>query len=329
MSTAILDAEKIPGQSLDIKTVIAADPKAVYQFRAKRLAELAEESGLAEYFGLLEQLVGAQEKVSALYGEAAKSCFGPQPKLDLSQSQPMAQQHFEWGNYWQSVLLELISELMPKVSTDLHVVLKELAKAKADVLQGYAQSMLGGRFAEVPAQYSLFIWAALSVYWSHWAVNVAQALADKAEAHKRLCPVCGSHPVGSVIKEEPRVGLRYLHCSLCETEWHEVRAECTSCGESKGVFLWAETETNAAIRVESCDTCQGYTKMFFTDINPRLEVAADDLATLVMDSHLVEQGYSATTVNPLLLAHEQEVEPLLSEELQRENEPEPKVGDIH
>ncbi|ABZ75071.1 formate dehydrogenase accessory protein FdhE [Shewanella halifaxensis HAW-EB4] len=326
MSTAILDAEKIPTQSLEIKTVIPADPKAVYQFRAQRLAELAEESGLAEYFGLLEQLVGAQQKVAALYGEAAKSCFGPKPKLDLSQSQPMAQQHFEWGNYWQSVLLELISELMPKVSTDLHVVLKELAKAEADVLQGYAKSMLSGRFAEVPAQYSLFIWAALSVYWSHWAVEVAQGLADAAQAHKRLCPVCGSHPVGSVIKEVPRTGLRYLHCSLCETEWHEVRAECTSCGESKGVFLWAETETKAAIRVESCDTCKGYTKMFFTDINPRLEVAADDLATLVMDSHLVEQGYSATTVNPLLLAHEQE--PQLENEPQ-ESVVQPKVGNIH
>ncbi|GIU27461.1 formate dehydrogenase accessory protein FdhE [Shewanella schlegeliana] len=322
MSTAILDAEKIPSQSLDIKTVIPADPKAVYQFRAQRLAALAEESGLAEYFGLLEQLVIAQQKVAALYGEAARSCFGPQPKLDLSQSQPMAQQHFEWGNYWQSVLLELISELMPKVSTDLHVVLKELAKAEADVLQGYAKSMLSGRIAEVPAQYSLFVWAALSVYWSHWAVDVAQGLADAAQAHKRLCPVCGSHPVGSVIKEEPRTGLRYLHCSLCETEWHEVRAECTSCGESKGVFLWAETETNAAIRVESCNTCMGYTKMFFTDINPRLEVAADDLATLVMDSYLVEQGYSATTVNPLLLAHEQE--PQLESDVVQ-----PKVGDIH
>ncbi|MEC4724388.1 formate dehydrogenase accessory protein FdhE [Shewanella sp. D64] len=321
MSTAILDAEKIPGQSLDIKTVIPANPTAVYQFRAQRLAELAQDSGLTEYFGLLEQLVNAQQKVSAFDGEAAKSCFGLKPRLDLTHSQPMVQEHFEWGNYWQSVLLELLSELMPKVSTELHVVLKTLARADSNELQGYAKSMLGGHFAEVPAQYSLFIWAALSVYWSHWAVDVAEGLAATGESHRRLCPVCGSHPVGSVIKDEPRTGLRYLHCSLCETQWHEVRAECTACGESKGVNLWAETESNAAIRIESCDTCKGYTKMFFTDINPKLEVAVDDLATMVMDNHLVDHGYSATTVNPLLLAHEQEP--------QLELEQQPKVGDIH
>ena len=323
MSTAILDAEKIPGQSLDIKTVIPACPIAVYQFRAQRLAELAQESGLAEYFGLLEQLVSAQQKVAALDGLAAKSCFGPEPRLDLTQSKPMALDHFEWGNYWQSVLLELVSELMPKVSAELRIVLKDLVKADADVVQGYAKSMLSGHLAEVPSQYSLFIWAALSVYWSHWAVDVAEGLAMVGESHRRLCPVCGSHPVGSVIKDEPRTGLRYLHCSLCETQWHEVRAECTACGESKGVNLWAETETNAAIRIESCDTCKGYTKMFFTDINPKLEVAVDDLATMVMDNHLVEHGYSVTTVNPLLLAHEQD------EGFQPSEQPHAKVGDIH
>ncbi|MGL4475926.1 MAG: formate dehydrogenase accessory protein FdhE, partial [Shewanella sp.] len=170
----------------------------------------------------------------------------------------------------------------------------------------YAKSLLCGHFSDVPAQYSLFIWAALSVYWSHWAVAVGETLASRGVAYKTLCPVCGSHPVASVIKDEPRSGLRYLHCSLCESEWHQIRAECTCCGENKGVFLWAETETKAAIRIESCDTCKGYTKMMFTDINPRLEAAVDDLASLVMDKHVVEQGYCATTVNPLLLAHEEE-----------------------
>lgn len=318
MSTAILDAEKIPAQRLEIKTLIPADPQAIYQLRATRLAELAEESGLPDYFLLLKLLVSAQARLAAETNSAAtQSCFGPKPEFDLKQSQPMAQEHFEWGNYWQSVLLELVSDLLPKLlskplsepspesATDLTAVLKELASTEPETLQQYAQAMLLGHFAEVPAKYTLFIWAALSVYWSHWATGVATALAKTGEGHKTLCPVCGSHPVASVIKEKPRAGLRYLHCSLCETEWHQIRAECTSCGEDKGVFLWAETETKAAVRIESCDTCKGYTKMLFTDINPKLEVAVDDLATLLMDQYVVEQGYLATTVNPLLLSHEQ------------------------
>ena len=310
MSTAILDAEKIPAQKLEIKTLIPADPKLVYQLRAARLAEQAKESGLPDYFRLLKLLVSAQVRLATETNEpATQSCFGPKPEFDLEQNQPMAQGHFEWGNYWQSVLLELISDLLPKLSSkngaDLTEVLKELAGTEPQTLQQYAQAMLLGQFADVPAKYTLFIWAALSVYWSHWATDIASALAKTGEGHRTLCPVCGSHPVASVIKAEPRSGLRYLHCSLCESQWHQIRAQCTSCGEDKGVFLWGETETKAAIRVESCDTCKGYTKMLFTNINPKLEVAVDDLATLLMDQHLVEQGYLATTVNPLLLAHEQ------------------------
>jgi len=319
MSTAILDAEKIPAQSLDLKTLIPADPKAVYQRRAQRLTDLAEDSGLPDYFRLLNLLVSAQAKVAARNDSSAENCFGLEPKFDFKQSQPMAADHFQWGNYWQSVLLELISDLLPKVNSELSVVLKELAVVEPDTLQQYAKSMLTGHLAEVPARYSLFIWAALSVYWSHWAVGVAVVIAKTGKSHKTLCPVCGSHPVGSVIKEKPRSGLRYLHCSLCESQWHQIRAECTCCGEDREVSLWAESEINAAIRIESCDTCKGYSKMFFTDINPRLEVAVDDLASLLMDQHVVQQGYFATTVNPLLLAHEQEPQ-------QREQ---PKVGDIH
>ncbi|MEI6860295.1 MAG: formate dehydrogenase accessory protein FdhE [Shewanella sp.] len=309
MSTAIHDAKEIPAHKLDIKTLIPADPKLVYQLRAARLAELAEKSGLPDYFRLLNLLVSAQEKLAKQTDLLEKSSFGPKPKFNLEQNQPMAQGHFEWENYWQSVLLELISDLLPKLSakngTEITKVLKELASTETQTLQQYAETMLLGKFADVPTKYTLFIWAALSVYWSHWATDIARTLAKIGEGHKTLCPVCGSHPVASVIKEEPRSGLRYLHCSLCETQWHQIRAECTSCGEDKGVFLWAETETEAAIRIESCDTCKGYTKMLFTNINPKLEVAVDDLATLMMDQHIVEQGYLSTTVNPLLLAHEQ------------------------
>jgi FdhE protein len=37
------------------------------------------------------------------------------------------------------------------------------------------------------------------------------------EAHS-TCPVCGSHPVVSVIRSDgPTAGLRYVHCTLCNT----------------------------------------------------------------------------------------------------------------
>lgn len=294
-----LDPEMLAKDASVIKTLIPANPVAVYQRRAERLAELAQDTAMTEYFGLLKQLTAAQAKL------AADSILGPKPKLDMSQARPMAWHHFDWGNYWQSGLLELISEVLPGVAPSLAAVLRELAVMEQDKLQQYAEDMLAGHFTRVPAQYSLFIWAALSLYWSRWAVDVAIELAAKGVGYKSLCPVCGSHPVASVVREQPRQGLRYLHCSLCETQWHQVRAECTCCGDNTDIHIWSETETKAPLRIESCGKCQGYTKMLFTDIDPRLEVAADDLASMMMDAHLVEQGFHASTVNPLLLAHEQ------------------------
>ncbi len=123
--------------------------------------------------------------------------------------------------------------------------------------------------------------------------------------NRQLCPVCGSHPVASAIKEEPREGLRYLHCSLCETEWHMVRATCTNCYGDDEVYLWAEQEKEAPVRIESCGHCHGYTKMLFTNLDPKLDPAVDDLLTMHYDQHLAEKGFKPTTVNPYLLAHEE------------------------
>ncbi len=70
--------------------------------------------------------------------------------------------------------------------------------------------------------------------------------------------------------------------------------------------LWSFDDTHAAVRVESCHECHGYTKMLFVEKSPQMDVAADDLATLMLDSELNGKGFGATTVNPLLLAHETE-----------------------
>ncbi|MCL2912404.1 formate dehydrogenase accessory protein FdhE [Shewanella corallii] len=320
MSTATpsvtgLDPEALAKDAADVLTVIPANPGAVYSRRAARLQELADDTVLTDYFGLLRLLTRAQARLAQT--SDAESLFGPQPQLQLSGSTPLSPASFDWGNFWQSGLQELISELLPLVTPSVQEVLKELATTEPEQLQTWATEMLDGRFTCVPARFSLFIWAALSLYWSHWAVNVAQVQAKVGEGHHRLCPVCGAHPIASVVREQPRQGLRYLHCSLCETQWHRVRAECTCCGDNRDIHLWAETETKAPLRIESCGSCKGYTKMLFTDINPRLEVAVDDLASMVMDQQLVEEGFHPSTVNPLLLAHEEPLageEPLASED---------------
>ncbi|WP_025820804.1 formate dehydrogenase accessory protein FdhE [Shewanella marina] len=305
MTSAIIDAKDITNQDdLAIKPLIVATPTITYQMRAARLASLAADSGLTDYFNLLNLVVKAQAK------QAELGQFGQLPQLDLNATMPLAHGNFEWGNYWQSILLELVAELLPVVPSPIQAVLRDLSGLPEATLQQYAEDLLSTRIDAVPAQYSLFIWAALSVYWSHVAATIEPTAVTVEHNQQSLCPICGSHPVASVIKSKPREGLRYLHCSLCESQWHRVRAECTNCEDNTDIHLWSEKEKNAELSVESCGCCHSYTKMMFTNVNPELEVVADDLATLFIAGQMQQQGFHSTNVNPLLLSHQQqETEP--------------------
>lgn len=283
---------------LAIKPVKAADPIEVYTHRAKRLETLAEGSPLADYLKLCSILVSVQAKLAA-------TDMGPAPELDTTVAEPMSAERTADNRYWVAQLQSLLSELLPQVPDSIAVVVRELMQKTPEEIADWGNSLRAGRFSEVPAQYGLFLWAALSVYWSHWAPLVIKRLDTSDLAKKSLCPVCGSHPVASVISDDPREGLRYLHCSLCESEWHYVRAECTNCDQADEMNLWSFDDYKADIRIESCDDCMGYTKMLFINQAPQMDAVADDLASMGLDAQLNEKGYSSTAVNPLLLAHEE------------------------
>ncbi|MGX2954898.1 formate dehydrogenase accessory protein FdhE [Shewanella sp. JL219SE-S6] len=285
---------------LELKPLKAADPASVYLRRAKRLEVLAKDSPLADYLELCRRLVAVQVKL------AAKEDFGLPPAWDKSEGEPLTDLGPSADSYWQSLLQQLLSELLPQVDESVARVLRLLMQQAPEQLSAWGQALRQGNLSAVPARFSLFLWAAMGLYWSHWAPAVIQRMDQRRVEQQSLCPVCGSHPVASVIVDEPRAGLRYLHCSLCESEWHYIRAHCTCCGHDKEMNLWSLDDYQANVRIESCEACHGYTKMMFLEKAPLMDVAADDLATLMLDSQLNEKGYGATTVNPLLLAHETE-----------------------
>ncbi|KFZ37416.1 formate dehydrogenase [Shewanella mangrovi] len=285
-------ADKSP---LAIKPVIAADQQAVYQHRAERLAKLAEDSPLADYLTLCVSLVSTQQTL-------CDTDMGPAPEVNVNQAMPL--QGHGSNQYWIVQLQLLLTQLLDKVPSSISPVVKRLMCQTPEQLQKWGNCLWRGHFSQVPAEYRLFIWAALAVYWGHWAPAVIARMDVNQIKQQTKCPVCGSHPVASVVVDKPREGLRYLHCSLCDSEWHYVRAHCTSCNQSKAVELWSFESHQAPIRVESCDDCDGYTKMLFLNLAPQMDAVADDLASMGLDAKLAEKGFHATTVNPLLLADE-------------------------
>ena len=51
-----------------------------------------------------------------------------------------------------------------------------------------------------------------------------------------VCPACGGAPVASVVVGwQGAHGTRFCACSLCATQWHEVRIKCVLCGSTKGI----------------------------------------------------------------------------------------------
>ncbi|TKB54974.1 formate dehydrogenase accessory protein FdhE [Ferrimonas aestuarii] len=294
--TADIPVTPLSESPLELKTLLAAAPLELYQHRAKRLETLTSDSPLADYLELCRRLALVQADL------AANADFGPSPITEAQASLKVIGP--ETDVYWQGVLQQLLAKLLLQTEEPIARVVRLLMQQSQQQIATWGRALRQGQISQVPAQFSLFLWAAMGVYWSHWAPLVIKRMDLRQIEQQPLCPVCGSHPVASVIKDEPRAGLRYLHCSLCESEWHFIRAHCSNCGQDKEMSLWSMDDHQAKVRVESCDECHGYTKMLFVGQAPEMDAVADDLATLVLDAQLSEQGFVATTTNPMLLAHE-------------------------
>jgi len=148
--------------------------------------------------------------------------------------------------------------------------------------------------------------AAMQVAWSAAASSPASMDHAHGGTHKR-CPHCGAEPVGGIVLAgEGKAGLRYLECSLCATRWHAVRAHCTLCDEGSAVSYLGLEGGNATVQAECCDHCHGYVKTCFQEKDADVDPVADDLASLMLDVLVGQEGYSRASPNLFLAG----VEPL-------------------
>ncbi|MBL8675247.1 MAG: formate dehydrogenase accessory protein FdhE [Rhodospirillales bacterium] len=145
-----------------------------------------------------------------------------------------------------------------------------------------------------------FVGAALELHWTRMAALLD--LADVAPlAARNLCPVCGSHPVASVIETaQGRQGSRFLCCPLCQTRWNYTRVQCAHCEGSKGVAYQSLEGAARAVRAETCDECRSYTKILYHEEDPALDPVADDLATVTLDILVSEGGWARACASPYL-----------------------------
>ncbi len=254
------------------------DPSTVFAARAARLRHLSEGHAVGDYLRLMAAVADAQQSA-----------------LDAHR-----------GSDWRVVLLNLCETIgaSPGFPEGVTAACKRIAALPADTLKEQTELLLGNATEGIDAQAAPFIMAALQVCQTRALCSLsADEVTERAAALHMpgTCPMCGALPVASVVRAEKAYqGYRYLHCSLCATEWHLVRIKCSQCESTEGVNYHSIEGGSSAIRAESCDSCKTYRKICYQEQDMEVEPVADDLGSLALDLLMTEAGFHRGSGNPLL-----------------------------
>ncbi len=308
MTQKILQPGEIGQHDPFPNVVLPTDPE-LFANRARRFEHLGRDGALAPLLRAMAHIAQAQQQ--------AFTARPPVPVADdlLTASRehgmPPLSYQAERDPAWQQDLDTLVTALAQCGEPVLEDAARQLQAIDAAGREAIADAVFGGGIAgddpELHAVLSPLVGAALQVWWTRQAGSL------KAEdvpliGSSTVCPCCGSRPVASVVEMAPNQhSLRYLHCSLCSTQWHMVRVTCSACESTKEIAYYSlngveadKPSTKVAFaRAEACDNCHSYLKIFVREKEPMMDVQADDLATLTLDMLVDEAGYLRSGPNLL------------------------------
>lgn len=114
---------------------------------------------------------------------------------------------------------------------------------------------------------------------------------------KGICPVCGSLPHLSLLKEAE--GKRFLLCSFCGHPWRSERLFCPFCGNKDQDSLhYFCAEGEETYRIDACDKCHQYIKTIDARNIEIIDPVLEDLATLHLDLLAIKKGYKRPIPTP-------------------------------
>jgi FdhE protein len=272
----------------------------IFSERAARFASLADGHKLADWLHFLEQLTRAQHDALQSLPELPPISAAALEQARQHHMPPLNASAAERPAVWRDVLRQLIAALLPWAPESSLPLLTGLAEADDIRLEALADGLLHGEPDPAAAGELPLVGAALQVVFTARAARLDATQLQKLDT-PGVCPCCGSLPVASIVRLGSAINnLRYLHCSLCNTEWNVTRATCTTCGDEKELVLQQIEGGNGAVRAETCGSCKSYLKIVYQDKDPRVDPVADDLATLALDLLVDEAGFGRSGPNLLL-----------------------------
>ena len=278
-------------------------PGGEYTFkdRARRLHVLAADHALSGYLEFMARLVEAQAHAAHALAGRVPGASAAHVAGCIAEGRPVYPA-LGWARdpVWRQALDLILGRLATEVAAS-HAV-REIGIAPPERIEAIAEHLLAGEFeAEHPALAPL-VAAALQVYWNALASQLDASLFRPGGPATGLCPACGSPPVASVVRiGGAEQGLRYLHCSLCDTEWHLPRVQCSNCGNTTDLGYFVVEGAGDAVKAEACDSCHSYLKQVYMTKAPAADPVADDLATLALDMLMAERDYLRSGPNLLFI----------------------------
>lgn len=276
--------------------------KNVFEQRGQRFAQLAAGHEWKNYLEFLSHLSDAQHKALLQLSSSAL------PKLLPSIEQaPASIHHIALPDCWREVLFQIIEYCLPFSPEGTQKIIHKIQKSTPAQLNNWATTLRKQEIHTLTTEEKsiyVFFQASFQVVWTFIAHHMPEASVQK-QAQQSFCPCCATEAVGSVIKiGNDLANFRYLQCPNCNGQWNAVRAKCTFCESTKLITLQgiAEQEKGAlhGTRAETCDDCHGYRKLYFLRDEQFADVIADDLASLVLDILIGEEGYQRGGANPFL-----------------------------
>lgn len=271
----------------------------IFAGRAARFEHLACAHSLSHWLQFLGQLTQAQHEVLH-----ALEHFPSPDTQTLERAHTHGMPLFDLNArpaLWRDALRQLIGQLektpLPAAAS---TALTELRAADDAQLENLANVLLDGEISAAQTAQLPFIAAALQVVYTGMAAHLDHRQLQKLDA-PALCPCCGSPAVASVVRLGNINNLRYLHCSLCNSEWNLPRATCSACSGDKEIALHQLEGQKDSIRAETCDACMSYLKIMYQEKDPQVDPVADDLASLALDMLVDEAGYQRNGPNLFLI----------------------------
>ena len=153
------------------------------------------------------------------------------------------------------------------------------------------------RTQDAPKTLAFLAFASLNPSIEAAAEKLAAKLPDMKVPDVGTCPICGSLPLISSLKEKE--GLRHASCSFCRHEYRIKRLACPVCGEEdqkKLTFFTVDEEPG--FRVDVCESCKTYIKTIdFRELDRIAIPVLDDLDSLALDYVAAGQGYRRATLS--------------------------------